>query len=43
MGEKRNGYEVLVGKPEGREHLENVVVDGKIIIKLYRTRMEVVE
>jgi hypothetical protein len=43
MGEKRNTYRVLVGKSEGREPLENVVLDGRILLKLSRSRMEVVE
>jgi hypothetical protein len=30
MEEKRNTYMVLVGKSEGREHLENVLLDGRI-------------
>jgi hypothetical protein len=33
MGEKRGAYRVLVGKPEGKNHLENPGVDGKIILK----------
>jgi hypothetical protein len=28
-------YRVLVGKPEGKKHLENVGVDGRIIIKCF--------
>jgi hypothetical protein len=28
----RNAYTVLVGKPEGKKHLGNLDVDGKIII-----------
>ena len=43
MGEKRNTYRVLVGKSEGREQLENVVLIGRIILKLSRIRIEVVE
>jgi hypothetical protein len=41
MAEKRNTYRVLVGKSEGREHLENVVLDCRITLKLPRSRMEV--
>jgi hypothetical protein len=33
MGERRGVYRVLVGKPEGRGHLEDPGVDGKINIK----------
>jgi hypothetical protein len=30
MGEGRNGYRVLVGKPEGKDHLEDQGVDGRM-------------
>jgi hypothetical protein len=30
MGEGRNFYGVLVGKPEGKDHLEDRGVDGKM-------------
>jgi hypothetical protein len=30
MGERRNVYRVLVGKPEGKNHLENQGVDGRM-------------
>ena len=44
MGEEKYVlYMVLVGKSEGREHLESVVLDGRIILKLSRSRIEVVE
>jgi hypothetical protein len=33
MGEKRNAYKLLVGKPEG-DHLEDLDIDGKKILKL---------
>jgi hypothetical protein len=32
MGEMRNAYEILVGKPEGKNHSEDLGVDGKIIL-----------
>jgi hypothetical protein len=33
MGEMRSAYSILVGKPEGRDHLEDIFVDGKIILE----------
>jgi hypothetical protein len=33
MGERRGAYRTLVGKPEGRNHLEDPGVDGRIILK----------
>jgi hypothetical protein len=33
MGEGRGTYRVLVGRPEGRRHLEDPGVDGRIILK----------
>ena len=32
MGERRGVYRVLVGKSEGKNHLEDLGVDGKIIL-----------
>jgi hypothetical protein len=32
-GGRRGAYRVLVGKPEGRNHLEDPGVDGRIILK----------
>jgi hypothetical protein len=34
MGEVRNSYNSYVGKPEGKNHLEDLGVDGNIILKL---------
>jgi hypothetical protein len=31
MEEMRNAYKILVGKPEGKKHLEDKGVDGRII------------
>jgi hypothetical protein len=31
MAEKRNTYGVLVGKPDGRDNLEDLDLEGKII------------
>jgi len=33
MGERRGVYRVLVGKPEGKNHLGDPVVEGRIILK----------
>jgi hypothetical protein len=34
MGDVRGAYSVFVGRPEGkRDHLEDLGVDGKIILK----------
>jgi hypothetical protein len=33
MGEGRDAYRILVGRPEGRNHLEYPGVDARIILK----------
>jgi hypothetical protein len=33
MGERRGAYRTLVGKPEGRNHLKDPDIDGRIILK----------
>jgi len=33
MGEMRNVYAVLVGKPAGGDHLEDLCIDERIILK----------
>ena len=33
MGERRGVYRLMVGKPEGRDHLEDPDVDGQIILR----------
>jgi hypothetical protein len=33
MGEKRGAYRILMGRPEGRDHLRDPGVDGRIILK----------
>jgi hypothetical protein len=33
MGKGRGAYMFLVGRPEGRNHLEDPGVDGRIILK----------
>jgi hypothetical protein len=32
-GEKRGAYRILVAKPEGRHHLGDPGIDGRIILK----------
>jgi hypothetical protein len=33
MGERRNAYSILVGKSEGKNHSEELGVDGRIILE----------
>jgi len=33
MGERRGPYSVLVGRPEGKNHLEDLDIVGRIILK----------
>jgi hypothetical protein len=33
MGERRGAYRVLVGEPEGKNHLEDPGIDGRIILR----------
>jgi hypothetical protein len=33
MGEKRNAYIILVGKPEGKNHYEDLHVNERIILR----------
>jgi hypothetical protein len=40
MGERRDAYRALVGKPEGRRPLEDPGVDGRIILKWTCERLE---
>jgi hypothetical protein len=35
MGKRRCVYRVLMGKPEGRDHLEDPDVDGRIILQWF--------
>jgi hypothetical protein len=40
MGEKRNAYRILVGKPERKRQLENLDVDGRIILRRILERLD---
>ena len=33
MGKRRGTYRALMGKPEGKDHLQNLVVDGRTVMK----------
>jgi len=33
MGDKRGIYRILVGRPEERDNLEDLGIDGRIILK----------
>jgi len=33
VGERRGVYRILVGKPEGKNHLEDPGIDGRIILR----------
>jgi len=33
MGERRGAYRILMGKTEGKSHLKDLGIDGKIILK----------
>jgi hypothetical protein len=33
MGQRRGAYMVLVRRPEGNNHLEDLDIDGRIILK----------
>jgi len=42
MGNRRSEYSGLVERPEGKNHLEDLGVDGKIVLK-WTTRNEMRE
>jgi hypothetical protein len=33
MGDMTNAYKIFIRKPEGRNHLQDLGVDGKIILE----------
>jgi len=33
MGDRRGAYRILVGRPEGKGHLEDLGINGRIILK----------
>jgi hypothetical protein len=33
MGERRGAYSVLLGRPEGKNYLKDLGIDGRIILK----------
>jgi hypothetical protein len=41
MGERRGAYRVLVGKPEGKNHLVGPGLDGRIIVKWIFQKLDV--
>lgn len=34
LGEKRNAFHIFVGKHEGRNHLEGLCIEGRILFKM---------
>jgi len=41
MGNRRGAYRVLVGRHEGKNHLEDPVVDGRIILRWIFRKLDV--
>jgi hypothetical protein len=41
MKEMRNPYNILVRKPEGKNHLEDLGIDGKVILKCILKKQDV--
>jgi hypothetical protein len=33
MGQRRGSYSVLLGKPEGKDHLEDPGINGKMMLR----------
>jgi hypothetical protein len=40
IGERRGAYRAFVGKPEGKNHLEDLGIDGRIILKWIFERLD---
>jgi hypothetical protein len=40
MGDRRDAYRVLMGKPEEKRPLEDLSVDGRIILKCTFKKLE---
>jgi len=40
-GERRGAYRILVGKPEGKKHLEDLGINGKILLKLIFSKWDI--
>jgi hypothetical protein len=41
MGERRGVCRILVGKPEGRDHLKEPAIDGRIILRWFFKKWDV--
>ena len=36
MGDRRGAYRVFVGRPDGKNHLEDLCVDGRILKWIFK-------
>lgn len=39
IGEKRNAFHMFMGKPEGRNYLEDLCMEGRILFKMNHKEM----
>jgi len=39
MREKRNAFHIFTGKPEGRNYLEDLCIEGRILYKINQKEM----